>query len=208
MFLCAAPVALIGLIVALFLKEVPLLEAEATMAADLGEGFGMPSSESADQVLETVVSRLMRSSPEIRLRNVAGGPGCELDVAGLWALLKIYRHGQIFGSARLSEIADRLVVPFEVLEPTFNRLVQDGYVLRTGDNLWLTQAGVRQVDGVSAALVGRIVEKLAESPTFEGRPDRAQVEAALERIAHRVVVQRDWGDDDRTPALTGSGTKN
>ncbi|OBB69260.1 MFS transporter [Mycolicibacterium fortuitum] len=207
-FLCAAPVALIGLIVALFLKEVPLLEAEATMAADLGEGFGMPSSESADQVLETVVSRLMRSSPEIRLRNVAGGPGCELDVAGLWALLKIYRHGQIFGSARLSEIADRLVVPFEVLEPTFNRLVQDGYVLRTGDNLWLTQAGVRQVDGVSAALVGRIVEKLAESPTFEGRPDRAQVEAALERIAHRVVVQRDWGDDDRTPALTGSGTKN
>jgi MFS family permease len=207
-FLCAAPVALIGLIVALFLKEVPLLEAEATMAADLGEGFGMPSSESADQVLETVVSRLMRSSPEIRLRNVAGGPGCELDVAGLWALLKIYRHGQVFGSARLTEIADRLVVPFEVLEPTFNRLVQDGYVLRTGDNLWLTQAGVRQVEGVSAALVGRIVDKLGESASYEGRPDRAQVEAALERIAHRIVVQRDWGDDDRATELTGSGTKN
>lgn len=206
-FLCAAPVALVGLIVALFLKEVPLLEAEATLAADLGEGFGMPSSESADQVLENVVSRMMRSSPEIRLRNVAGGPGCELDVAGLWALLKIYRHSQIFGTARLTEIADRLVVPFEVLEPTFNRLVQDGYVLRTGDSLWLTQSGVRQVDGVSAALVGRIVDKLGESPSFEGRPDRAQVEAALERIAHRVVVQRDWGED-RTPELTGPGTKN
>ncbi|BBX92463.1 MFS transporter [Mycolicibacterium boenickei] len=204
-FLCAAPVALIGLIVALFLKEVPLVEAEA--AVDLGEGFGMPSAESSDQVLETVVSRLMRSSPEVRLRSVAGTAGCELDVAGLWALLKIYRHGQIFGSARLTEIADRLVVPYEVLEPTFNRLVQDGYVLRTGDSLWLTQRGVRQVDGVSAALVGRIVDKLGESPSFEGRPDRAQVEAALERIAHRVVVQRDWGDD-REAELTSSGTKN
>jgi hypothetical protein len=27
------------------------------------------------------------------------------------------------------------------------------------------------------------------------------VEAALERIAHRVLVQRDW-DDDRTPQVT------
>ncbi|MDH6194253.1 EmrB/QacA subfamily drug resistance transporter [Mycobacterium frederiksbergense] len=202
-FLCAAPVALLGFVVALFLKEVPLREAEATLAADLGEGFGMPIAESPEQVLETVVSRLMRSSPEIRLRTVAGGPGCELDVAGLWALLKIYRHGQVFGSARLTEIADRLGVPFEVLEPTFNRLVQDGYVLRTGDNLWLTQTGLRQVDGVSAALVGRIVDKLAASPSFEGRPDRAQVEAALERIAHKVV-QRDW-DDDRAE-LTGART--
>ena len=70
-----------------------------------------------------------------------------------------------------------------------------GYALRTGDQLWLTQAGARQVDCASTALVNRIVDKLATSPTFEGRPDRVQVEAALERIAHRVLVQRDWDDD-------------
>ena len=40
-------------------------------------------------------------------------------------------------------------------------------------------------------------DKLAQSPTFEGRPDREQVEAALERIAHRVLVQRDWTDEPR-----------
>jgi hypothetical protein len=33
-----------------------------------------------------------------------------------------------------------------------------------------------------------------------GRPDREQVEAALERIGHRMLVQRGW-DDDR--ALVG-----
>lgn len=207
-FLCAAPVALIGFIVALFLREVPLRETEAALAMDLGEGFGMPSTESPDKVLETAISRLMRHSPEIRLRTVAGCPGCELDVAGLWALLRIYRQSQVFGTARLTEIADGLRVPYEVLEPTFNRLVTDGYALRTGDQLWLTQSGIRQVDAVSAALVGRIVDKLAASSSFDGRPDRAQVEAALERIAHRVLLQRDWGDDREELATVGAAEKN
>ena len=61
--------------------------------------------------------------------------------------------------------------------------------------IWLTQAGAPQVDAVSSALINRIVEKLESSPAFEGRPDRIQVEAALERIAHRVLVQRDWDDE-------------
>jgi EmrB/QacA subfamily drug resistance transporter len=193
-FLCAAPVALIGFVVAWLLKEVPLREMEA-LAVDLGEGFGMPSTESPDKVLEIAIGRLMRHSPEIRLRSIAGRPGCELDVARLWALIQIYRNNQVFGSARLTEIADRLRVPSEVIEPTFDRLVESGYALRTGDQLWLTQAGASQVDAVSSALVNRIVEKLAKSPVFEGRPDRAPVEAALERIAHRVLVQRDWQDE-------------
>jgi EmrB/QacA subfamily drug resistance transporter len=201
-FLCVAPVAFIGFLVAWLLKEVPLREME-TAAVDLGEGFGMPSTESPEKVLEIAIGRLMRQSPEIRLRNVAGRPGCELDVARLWALIQIYRNNQVFGSARLTEIAERLRVPCEVLEPTFDRLVETGYALRTGDQLWLTQAGARQVDAVSSALVNRISEKLATSPTFEGRPDRLQVEAALERIAHRVLVQRDW-DDARAELVAAS----
>lgn len=53
-------------------------------------------------------------------------------MARLWALIQIYRHNQVFGSARLTDIADRLQVPCEVLEPTFDRLIDTGYVLRTG----------------------------------------------------------------------------
>jgi MFS family permease len=199
-FLCAAPVAAIGFVVALLLKEVPLREMETGVAVDLGESFGMPSDESAEKLLETAIGRLLRNSPDIRLRTIAGRPGCELDVAPLWALLQIYRHKQVFGSARLSDIGDRLRIPCEVLEPVFDSLVTDGYALRTGDLLWLSQSGARQVDAVSTALVGMIVEKLAQSPTFEGRPDRLQVEAALERITHRILLQRDWGDElERVP---------
>uniref|UniRef100_A0A5Q5BKS7 Drug resistance transporter EmrB/QacA subfamily n=2 Tax=unclassified Mycobacterium TaxID=2642494 RepID=A0A5Q5BKS7_MYCSS len=195
-FLCAAPIAAVGFLVALLLKEVPLREMETGAAVDLGEGFAMPGAESSEQMLESAVGRMLRHSPDIRLRSVAGRPGCELDVARLWALLQIYRHNQVFGSARLSEIADRLRIPCEVVEPVFDDLVAGGYAVRTGDLLWLSQSGVRQVDAVSSAFVGMIVDKLAQSPTFEGRPDRLQVEAALERITHRMLVQRDWDWDD------------
>ena len=196
-FLCAVPVAIIGFVVSLFLREVPLREMDAMSATDLGEGFGMPGTESPEKILEVAIGRLMRNTPEIRLRSIAGQAGCEPDIALLWALIQIYRQSQVFGSARLTDIAERLRVPREVIESTFERLAERGYALRTGDQLWLTQAGARQVDCASAALVNRIVDKLATSPTFEGRPDRLQVEAALERIAHRVLVQRDWVDDDR-----------
>jgi EmrB/QacA subfamily drug resistance transporter len=193
-FLCAAPVAFVGFLVALTLKEVPLHERDS-VAVDLGEGFGMPHPESSEQVLETAIGRMFRNSPDVRLRSLAGGPGCELDVGRLWGLLQIYRNNQVFGQARLTDIAERLRVPHEILEPTFDHLVHSGYALRTGDQLWLTQAGVRQVEACSSAIVGRIVDKLATSSTFEGRPDRSEVEAALDRIVHRMLVQRDWTDD-------------
>jgi EmrB/QacA subfamily drug resistance transporter len=202
-FLCAVPVAFVGFIVSLFLKEVPLREMDAVSAGDLGEGFGMPSGDSAESILETAVGRMFRDSPEIRLRHIAGQDGCHLDVASLWGLLQIYRQSQVFGSARLTEMGERLRVPFEVLAPTFDKLVDGGYALRTGDQMWLTQAGRQQVDAASSAIVGRIMDKLDQSPSFEGRADRAQVEAAIERIAHRMLMQRDWDDEKLEHVPTG-----
>ena len=190
-FLCAAPVAIVGFIVALMLKEIPLREID-NAPVDLGEGFGMPSAETPEEILEVAVSRMMRDSPDLRLRSLVGRPGCHLDVGGLWGLLQIYRNKQVFGSARSTDIGARLRVPCEVLEPTFDNLVAGGYALRTGDEMWITQAGMRQVDVVSTVIVGGIVHKLEKSPGFGGRTDRVAVEAALERIAHRMLVQQEW----------------
>jgi hypothetical protein len=190
-FLCAAPVAIVGFIVALMLKEIPLREID-NAPVDLGEGFGMPSAETPEEILEVAVGRMMRDSPDLRLRSLVGRPGCHLDVGGLWGLLQIYRNKQVFGSARSTDIGARLRVPCEVLEPTFDNLVAGGYALRTGDEMWITQAGMRQVDVVSTVIVGGIVHKLEKSPGFGGRTDRVAVEAALERIAHRMLVQQEW----------------
>jgi hypothetical protein len=69
-------------------------------------------------------------------------------------------------------------------------------------------AGAQQVDYVYSLLLAWIADKLARSPSFEGRPDRRAIEAALERIAHRVLAQRDWHDEPPTQALTAGNRQH
>jgi hypothetical protein len=166
----------------------------------------MPTTDTPERLLENAIARMLRGDPGVRLRSIALRTDCRLDVAGLWGVMRINRFGQFFGTARLTDIGDYLRVPFEVLEPTFTRLVATGYVARDGDQMSLTPAGVQQVDYVYSLLLGWIVDKLARSPGFAGRPDRRVVEAALERVAYRVLVQRDWGDDAPTLAISGTAS--
>jgi hypothetical protein len=53
------------------------------------------------------------------------------------------------------------------------------------------------VDFITTLIWEWVVDKLTRSPSFEGRPDRVQVQAALDRIAHRIVAQRDWHEERR-----------
>jgi EmrB/QacA subfamily drug resistance transporter len=199
-FFWAAPVALVGFVVALFLREVPLREIHNS-AVDIGDGFGMPTTDTPERLLENAIARLWRGDPGVRLRSIAMRPDCRLDVAGLWAVMRIYRYAQMYGTARLTDIGDNLRLPFEVLEPTFSRLMATGYVQRDGDQMWLTPAGNEQVEYVYSLLLAWIVDKLSRSPGFAGRPDHRQVEVALEHVAHQVLAQRDWYDE--RPARTG-----
>jgi EmrB/QacA subfamily drug resistance transporter len=201
-FLYAAPVAVVGFIVALCLKQVPLRNSAASNSRDMGEGFAMPTTESPEQLLENAVGRLLRGNSGVQLRNLAASPGSELDVARLWALLQIYRFGQAAGQARLGDVAEHLRVPREVLEPSFDRLVATGYAERTGDRFWLTAAGARQVNFVRTGMVDWLTQRLGESPAVPGRPDRDEVKNALENIAQNVLVQRDWSDDATQPMRT------
>jgi predicted MFS family arabinose efflux permease len=203
-FLWAVPVALVGFAVSLFLREVPLRDI-GNNAADMGDGFAMPTTQSPEEMLETAIGRLLRGEPGVRVRSIAMRPDCQLDVAELWALLRTNRYQRTFGIARITDIGDQLGIPYEVLEPTFDRLVRRGYAQREVDRLWLTASGARQVDFVSTLIRDWIVDKLTRSPNFEGRPDRVSVEAALDRIARRIVAQPDWDDDQ--PKLSELATQ-
>jgi hypothetical protein len=149
---------------------------------------------------------MLRGDPGVRLRSIAMRPDCRLDVAGLWGVMRIYRFGQMYETAHLSDIGNSVRIPFEVLEPTFGRLVATGYVQRDGDKMWLTPAGAQQVDYVYSLLLAWIVDRLARSPSYQGRPDRQAVEAALQHVAHRVLTQRDWHDDAPATARLPAGT--
>jgi EmrB/QacA subfamily drug resistance transporter len=203
-FLCAVPVALVGFVLALFLREVPL-RGIGNNRGDIGEAFAMPTSQSPDEMLETAIGRLLRGAPGMRLRSIAMRPDCRLDVAGLWGVLRINRYQQMYGTARLTDMGDYMRIPFEVLEPTFGRLIAAGYAHGDGDEMWLTPAGAQQVEYVHSLLLAWLVDKLERSPGFEGRPDRRQVQAALDRVAHRVLAQRDWHDEHPTAAIKTAG---
>jgi EmrB/QacA subfamily drug resistance transporter len=205
-FLWAAPVALVGFVLALFLREVPLRDIHNS-AVDLGDGFGMPTTDTPERMLENAIARMLRGDPGVRLRSIAMRDDCRLDVAGLWGVMRIYRYAQMYGTARLTDIGDNQRLPFEVLEPTFGRLAATGYVQRDGDKMWLTPAGAQQVDYVYSLLLAWIVDRLGRSPSYQGRPDRQAVEDALQHVAHRVLTQRDWHDDapSTTQLPAGSG---
>src|ERR1700742_3114737 len=167
-FFWAVPVALVGFTLALFLREVPLRDIGKN-ATDLGDGFAMPTTQTSEQMLETAIGRLMRGEPGVRLRSIAMRPDCRLDVAELWTLLRINRNQRALGIARITDIGEQFGIPYEVLEPTFDRLVRGGYAQRDIDRFWLTPAGTREVDFVSSLLQGWIIDKLSRSPNFQGR---------------------------------------
>jgi EmrB/QacA subfamily drug resistance transporter len=194
-FLYAAPVAVVGFLLALMLRQVPLRSNDVSIAADMGEGFAMPTTDSPDQLLENAVGRLIKQGSGMQLRTLAERPGIKLDISRLWALLQVYRFGQANGQARLSDIADHVRVPREILEPAFDRLALTGYAQRTQDQFWLTPTGAHQVELVRADTLEWLTSGLTQSTGLQVRPDRTQVREAMERITQDVLVQRDWTED-------------
>jgi predicted MFS family arabinose efflux permease len=195
-FLCAAPVAVIGFVLALALKQVPLRNNDVSIAADIGEGFAMPTTDSPDQLLENAVGRLIRQGSGTQLRAIAERQGSKLDIARLWALLQVFRFGQAAGQARLGDIAEHVRVPREILEPAFDRLAATGYAERSGDVFWLTSAGAHQVEVVRAETMDWLTRGLLQSTGLQVPPNRNQVREALDRISQNVLVQRDWTEDE------------
>jgi hypothetical protein len=167
-FFWAVPVAVVGFVWAIFLREVPL-RGIGNNRGDIGDAFAMPTSQSPDEMLEAAIGRLLRGAPGMRLRSIAMRPDCRLDVAQLWALLQIHRRSQVFGVARLSDIGDQFGLPYEVLQPAFDRIVNNGYAVRDVDDLWLAPSGMREVDFITTLIREWVVDKLTRSPSFEAR---------------------------------------
>ncbi|SHT07722.1 MFS-type transporter [Mycobacteroides abscessus subsp. abscessus] len=207
-FLCAAPVAAVGFVLALFLKEVPLRGADTSLAVDMGEGFGMPNSVSPDKLLEIAIGNAMRGFPHVGLHKLREHAGVSMPIAPLWALVQANRFLRATGSAEVSRIAQWYRIPPEIVDPAFNELVANGYALRTNDHIWLTDSGREEVDKISEAINQYLIERLSRTPDFEDRADREQIQAALERISRRIVTDTDWRENPiaALPAASGAAS--
>ncbi|RAG82656.1 MFS transporter [Streptacidiphilus pinicola] len=185
-FLWTVPVALLGFVVSLFLKQVKLRDTARSTSTDVGEGFAQPTGADSGRQLEYAVCKIISGVDLDTARQIVRDSGADVDIAGAWALMEVDGLTRTVGHARVGLIAARKRLPPEVLDPVFDRMVAEGYLTRSHDFLDHTQAGAQQVDTLSAAWSDWLGAKLAEDL---GRPGGAELRTAVDAIAKRLLVE-------------------
>jgi EmrB/QacA subfamily drug resistance transporter len=184
-FLAAAPVGLVALVLAFFLKEVPLRDTARAAAPDLGDGFAMPEARTGDGELERAVATLFFRERRKVAPAIIERAGGDLDEGGIWCLLQVHLRNRRGEPATLPAIGAHFGVPAPVLEPAFNRLELTGH-LRYARNGWeLTEAGREEFAKVVRAWHDWLAERLGDW----GTGSRAELDAAIGRVAARLMDQ-------------------
>jgi EmrB/QacA subfamily drug resistance transporter len=187
-FRWVVPVALLGFLVAWFLKEVPLRDSARAVATDVGDGFSAPSTADRVAELERVVSATMHKAvaTESFHRHILADSGGALDIAQAWALGQIHLYTRVRGEACLDAIARAHRMPAEVLQPVFAGLSRAGYARLDGNRVHLTPAGQAGLDQVAGAW-RRWLDVRLDDWTITDPGDRALLDRALDNIATRLV---------------------
>ncbi|WP_406864015.1 MDR family MFS transporter [Streptomyces solicamelliae] len=186
-FLWTVPVAAIGFVVALFLKQVELRDTAREAAPDMGEGFASPTtSGDKAKLLELSVARILRRSDFDTARRIVDASDTRLDIAGAWAVMQVELYTRIVGHASLGLISASRRVPPEVLLPVFDRMVDEGFLERDGSLLSHTQAGRREAEVITRAWGEWLTAQVEHE---RGRPSGPELRAATDAIAKRLVAE-------------------
>ncbi|SPF00461.1 MDR family MFS transporter [Streptomyces sp. MA5143a] len=183
-FLWTVPVAALGFVVALFLKQVRLRDSARAGSSDMGEGFARPPAGDSQRLLEAAVGRIIGRTEQDTARRVVTASDTRLDVAGAWAVMQVELFTRMVGHGSLTLIAARRRMPPEVLVPVFDRMVEEGYLTRDGTLFSHTEAGVREARVISAAWGDWLRQRLEED---YGRPVDGDLRAAVDTIAKRLL---------------------
>ncbi|MCX5401011.1 MDR family MFS transporter [Streptomyces sp. NBC_00102] len=185
-FLWTVPVALIGFVVALFLKEVKLRDSARAGSTDMGEGFAQPMSGNPDRVLEFSVAKILHGARPDTARRIVDASDTRLDMAGAWAVMQVDLFTRMVGHAGLGLIATRHRLPPEVLVPVFDRMIDEGYLTGDGRLFQHTAAGRREAATITSAWARWLNERLEEDGA---RPDDRQLRAAVDVIAKQLLAE-------------------
>ncbi|MGK9462653.1 MDR family MFS transporter [Streptomyces sp. G6] len=185
-FLWTVPVAALGLVVALFLKQVQLRDSARLGSTDMGEGFASPHDADSRRALEASVGKIIGSTELDTARRIIADSDTRLDVAGAWAVMQVELFTRLVGHASLGLIAARRRVPPEVLLPVFDRMVEEGFLTRHGSLLSHTEAGAREALVIGRAWAAWLEDRLERDV---GRPTDADLRAAVDSIAKRLLVE-------------------
>jgi EmrB/QacA subfamily drug resistance transporter len=185
-FLWTVPVAALGFVVALFLKQVQLRDSARAGSTDMGEGFGQPSGADSQRVLEAAVGKIIGTTRLEDARRILTASDTRLDIAGAWAVMQVELYTRMTGHASLGLMAARRHMPPEVLLPVFDRMVDEGYLTRDGNLLSHTEAGAREAHVIGKAWATWLEERVQEDI---GRPTGTDLRAAVDTISKRLLVE-------------------
>ncbi|WP_030617273.1 MDR family MFS transporter [Streptomyces sclerotialus] len=196
-FQWVVPVALLGFLVAWFLKEVPLRDSARAAAGDMGDGFGAPDTADRDRQLERAVAAVMRTAKGRPVsRQLLADSGSTLSPAQAWALGQVHWRAKLRGGASLDSVAVAHRMPPDVLDPVFDHTVAAGFLTRDGDALALTPAGRTEIDRLGAAW-RRWLDAHLEDWDITDPEDRASLDRALDTMAARLLEEGE-GAQERT----------
>ncbi|KKD08781.1 MDR family MFS transporter [Streptomyces sp. WM6386] len=185
-FLWTVPVAALGFVVALFLKQVQLRDSARAGSTDMGEGFGQPSGADSQRVLEAAVGKIIGTTGLEDARRIVAASDTRLDIAGAWAVMQVELFTRMTGHASLGLMAARRHMPPEVLLPVFDRMVDEGYLTRAGNLFSHTDAGTREAHVIGKAWATWLEERVQEDI---GRPAGTDLRAAVDTISKRLLVE-------------------
>jgi EmrB/QacA subfamily drug resistance transporter len=185
-FMWTIPVAVLGFVVALFLKQVRLRDSARLGSTDMGEGFGSPAGADSQNRLEAAVARILRETESDTLRRIVAESGTRLDVAGAWAVIQVDVAKRRVGLADLETIAVRRRVPPEVLAPVFDRMVEEGDLSRVGWVYDHTEAGRREADLIRKSWADWLERQVEEDI---GSPPDTDLRDAVQNIARRLLAE-------------------
>ncbi len=182
-FLAAVPVAGVALVLALFLKEVPLRESARVGATDVGSGFSMAEGSDNAQQLQIAIARLFRSRGRAGMTQLREASGTELDVANGWCVGQVHIRSRLGRDTSLESIAERVRVPAPVLRPAFQIAREAGYLGGSDEGLTLTDLGQQEVEKLVATMRAWLAAELADW----GAANDELLTTALLNIARQVV---------------------
>ncbi|MEU3225687.1 MDR family MFS transporter [Streptomyces sp. NPDC006976] len=185
-FLWTVPVALLGFVVALFLKQVKLRDTVRAGSTDMGEGFASPNAQDSARLLEFSVAKVLRRVDPETARRIVAESDTRLDMAGAWAVMQVELFTRMVGHAGLRLIAARHRIPPEVLVPVFDRMIEEGFLTGDGRLFTHTAAGSREARTITDAWARWLNGQLGEDGE---RPDDARLRAAVDVIAKRLLAE-------------------
>ncbi|MFF4249930.1 MDR family MFS transporter [Streptomyces sp. NPDC001663] len=202
-FLWTVPVAAAGFLVSLFLKQVELRDSARAGSTDMGDGFASPHGADSQRLLEASVGKIIGSTDLDTVRRIMAECDTRLDIAGAWAVMQVELLNRLVGHASLGVIAARRHMPPEVLLPVFDRMADEGFLIRDGSLLSHTEAGAREAAVISQAWAEWLEERVQQDI---GRPSGTDLRAAVDTIAKRLLVEDlSHGLSQRPAELVSSG---